>query len=70
MPLPCGLILAPFDKLRAGLARHLINEKIEIVFGMRSSHISHIRSILHFEIAGNEQQDHQVQPFFRKSSGM
>jgi hypothetical protein len=57
VPLPCGLILAPFDKLRAGMARQLINEKIEIVFGRRSSHVSHIRSILHFEIVGNGQQD-------------
>jgi hypothetical protein len=23
VPLPCGLVVAPFDKLRAGLARRL-----------------------------------------------
>jgi hypothetical protein len=52
MPLPCGLVLA------TGTPFLFVNEKIEIVFGRRSSHISHIRSILHFEIAGNERQDH------------
>jgi hypothetical protein len=51
------------------VARQLINEKTEIVFGRRSSHIFRSRSILHFEIAGNEQQDRRVQLFFRKSTG-